>query len=69
MKRLPTDDDCFGVGRVREDGRKIHSTYLFETKKPSESHIPWDYLKVVDTMGSDESFRPLTEGGCAFLKI
>ena len=24
MKAMPTDDDCFGAGRIREDGRKIH---------------------------------------------
>jgi branched-chain amino acid transport system substrate-binding protein len=68
MKALPTDDDCLGVGRVREDGRKIHTTYLFEAKKPSESHAPWDYQKVIDTMGPEESFRPLAEGGCSFVK-
>jgi hypothetical protein len=24
MKRMPTDDDCFGPGSIRVDGRKIH---------------------------------------------
>jgi branched-chain amino acid transport system substrate-binding protein len=24
MKAMPTEDDCFGVGRIRKDGRKIH---------------------------------------------
>ena len=37
MKKMPTDDDCFGPGRIREDGRKIHPVYLFQVKKPSES--------------------------------
>ncbi len=68
MKRLPTDDDCLGAGRVREDGRKIHATYLFEAKAPAESRMSWDCLKVVDNMVAEDSFRPLAEGGCAFVK-
>jgi len=25
MKEMPTDDDLFGKGSIRADGRKIHS--------------------------------------------
>jgi len=42
MKAMPTDDDCFGPGRIREDGRKIHPAYLFEVKQPNESKHEWD---------------------------
>ncbi|MCO6415261.1 ABC transporter substrate-binding protein, partial [Siccirubricoccus sp. KC 17139] len=34
MKAMPTDDDAFGPGLIRQDGRKIHPAYLFEVKKP-----------------------------------
>jgi branched-chain amino acid transport system substrate-binding protein len=68
MKAMPTDDDCFGPGRIREDGRKLHPAYLFEAKKPSESKGPWDGLKLVATTPADEAFRPLSEGGCALVK-
>src|SRR6195952_191736 len=27
MKKLPTDDDCFGAGSIRGDGRKLHPAY------------------------------------------
>lgn len=37
MKRMPTDDDCIGPGRIREDGSALHPVYLFRAKKPSES--------------------------------
>ena len=37
MKKIPTDDDCFGPGSIRADGRKLHPAYLWEVKKPSES--------------------------------
>jgi branched-chain amino acid transport system substrate-binding protein len=29
MKAMPTDDDCFGPGRIRDDGRALHPCYLF----------------------------------------
>ena len=31
---MPTDDDAFGAGSIREDGRALHPTYLFEVKIP-----------------------------------
>ena len=68
MKAMPTDDDCFGPGRIREDGRKLHPAYLFEAKKPSESTGPWDGLKLAATTPADEAFRPLSEGGCALVR-
>jgi branched-chain amino acid transport system substrate-binding protein len=37
MKRMPTDDDVFGAGTVRQDGRKLHDVHLFEVKTPAES--------------------------------
>ncbi len=64
MKELPTDDPLFGKGSIRADGRKIHNSYLFEVKKPSESKGPWDYYKVRATVPADQAFRPLAEGGC-----
>ncbi|MBL6082513.1 ABC transporter substrate-binding protein [Belnapia sp. T18] len=68
MKAMPTDDDCFGPGRIREDGRKLHPAYLFEAKKPSESKGRWDGLKLVATTPADEAFRPPSEGSCALIK-
>ncbi|MGI4952189.1 MAG: ABC transporter substrate-binding protein [Janthinobacterium lividum] len=68
MKAMPTDDDCFGAGRIREDGRKIHPSYLFQAKAPSESKGGWDLLKLVATTPADEAFRPLSEGACALVK-
>jgi branched-chain amino acid transport system substrate-binding protein len=68
MKAMPTDDDCFGPGRIREDGRKLHPAYLFEAKKPSETKGPWDGLKLVATTPADEAFRPLSEGACSLVK-
>jgi branched-chain amino acid transport system substrate-binding protein len=40
MKAMPTDDQLFGKGMVRADGRKIHPAYLFGVKSPAESKYP-----------------------------
>ena len=63
MKQLPTEDDCFGKGRIREDGRGVFPAYLFEVKKPSEPK-GWDLYKLVTTTPGDEAVRPLNETGC-----
>ena len=68
MKAMPTDDDCFGNGSIRLDGRCIHPSYLWEVKTPSESKGPWDYYKPVASTPADRAFRPLDKGGCSLVK-
>jgi branched-chain amino acid transport system substrate-binding protein len=68
MKAMPTDDDCFGPGRIREDGRALHPVYLMEAKKPSESKQSWDVAKVLATTPMEEAWRPLAEGHCPLIK-
>ena len=65
---MPTDDDVFGAGYLREDGRKIHDMYLFEVKTPAESKGEWDLYKVLARIPGEQAFRPLAEGGCPFVK-
>ena len=68
MKAMPTDDDCFGPGRIRPDGRALHPCYLLEAKKPSESKQSWDVAKIVATTPMEEAVRPLEEGHCPMIK-
>lgn len=68
MKKLPTDDDCFGKGSVRPDGRKIHPAYLFEVKKPEESKQRGDIYKLISTLPAEEAFRPLADGNCPLVR-
>jgi branched-chain amino acid transport system substrate-binding protein len=68
MKKMPTNDDCFGVGALRVDGRKIHPCYLFEVKKPEQRATPFDCLSLVRTVPEAEAFRPLGEGECALVQ-
>ncbi len=65
---MPTDDDCFGKGSIRVDGRKIHPAYLFEVRKPEESKQRGDIYKLVSTLQADEAFRPLAEGNCPLVR-
>jgi branched-chain amino acid transport system substrate-binding protein len=69
MKSLPTDDDCFGPGSIRVDGRKLQPSYLFEVKAPADSTHSGDVYKLVATTPAELGFRPLADGGCAFAKF
>jgi branched-chain amino acid transport system substrate-binding protein len=68
MKSMPTDDLLFGKGEIQPNGRTIHSAYLFEVKKPSESKAPWDFYKLIGTVPGDQAFTPLAESKCPMLK-
>ena len=65
MKAMPTDDDAFGPGVIRADGRKLHAFYLFLVKPKSESRSAEDILSLIDTVPADQAFRPLAERGCS----
>ena len=67
MKAMPTDDDAYGPGRIREDGRLMHPAYLFQVKTPAESTGAWDYYKLVNTTAPEQAARTLAEGKCAML--
>ncbi|MBV9249849.1 MAG: ABC transporter substrate-binding protein [Acetobacteraceae bacterium] len=61
MKSMPTDDDAFGPGRVRADGRGEFPAYLFEVKTPQESKGEWDLYRLVHTSSPDEVLHPLND--------
>jgi threonine synthase len=56
------------AGTIRADGRKLHPAYLFEVKKPEESRGVFDYYKLLQTTAADDAFRPIADGGCAFVR-
>lgn len=64
MKQMPTDDDAFGKGSIRADGRGMFPAYLFEVKSPKERAQPWDLYKLLTTTPPSEAVHPLGEGGC-----
>ena len=68
MKAMPTDDDAFGPGTVRQDGRVLHPAYLFRVKAPGNSMGLWDLLDLVATTPGEEAFRPMSEGNCPLVR-
>ncbi|MFQ3454574.1 ABC transporter substrate-binding protein [Bradyrhizobium sp. UFLA01-814] len=68
MRATPVRDAFTDNGVVREDGRMVHSMFLFEVKMPEESKAPWDYYKVLAEVPGDQAFRPLKDGGCPLIK-
>jgi branched-chain amino acid transport system substrate-binding protein len=59
MKSMPTDDDAFGAGRIRTDGRGEFPSYLLQVKTPAESKGEWDLYKVLSTTPASEVVHPL----------
>jgi branched-chain amino acid transport system substrate-binding protein len=64
MKAMPVEDEAYGKGSIRADGRVMNPMYLFQVKAPEESHYPWDYYRLVRTVSAEDAFRPLNEGHC-----
>jgi branched-chain amino acid transport system substrate-binding protein len=64
----PVRDAFTDNGVLREDGRMVHSMFLFEVKKPEESKAPWNYYKVLAEVPGDQAFRPMKDGGCPLIK-
>ena len=68
MKAMPTDDDAYGPGTIRQDGMAMFPSYLFQVKTPAESKYPWDYFKQVVATPADKAWKPLADGGCSLVK-
>ncbi|WP_354136420.1 ABC transporter substrate-binding protein [Bradyrhizobium sp. LB11.1] len=68
MREMPVKDAFTNNGVLREDGRMVHSMFLFQVKKPEESKGPWDYYKLLAEVPADQAFRPLKDGGCPLVK-
>ena len=62
MKAMPTEDDCYGSLRIRQDGQAMAPAYLFECKTPAQSHGPWDLYNLVATIPAEEANPPM--GAC-----
>ena len=67
MEAMPTDDVVFGKGTIDPNGRKRHSMYVYEVKKPSESKAKWDDYKLIREVPADQAFRAPADSGCPLL--
>ncbi|MEG0921651.1 MAG: ABC transporter substrate-binding protein [Comamonas sp.] len=67
LKSTPISD-FYAKGVIRPDGRYAHDMYLAEVKAPGESKKPWDYLKILQTLPSDQVWTTKAESRCALWK-
>jgi branched-chain amino acid transport system substrate-binding protein len=68
MRDHPVNDFFAQGGKLRADGRMVHDMYLMRIKKPDESKSKWDLYEYLETIPGDQAFRPMSEGGCPYLK-
>ncbi|MEO8713467.1 MAG: ABC transporter substrate-binding protein [Acetobacteraceae bacterium] len=64
MKGIPTDDDAFGKGSIRADGRGEFPAYLWKVKKPSQPG-GWDVFDLGSVTPPAQALHPLNSK-CAF---
>ena len=68
MKAMPTEDDAFGRGSIRSDGRGLFPAYLFRVKTKAESTGEWDLYTLLATTPAADTARPLAESGCKMVR-
>ncbi|HVZ07168.1 ABC transporter substrate-binding protein [Rhodopila sp.] len=68
IKSIPVNDPITRNGSIREDGRFMRDVTVFRVKAPSESKDPFDFLEPVRVIPASDAFRPLSEGGCPFVR-
>lgn len=68
MKEMPIEDATGTKGYVRADGRVIRDMTLYEIKGPTESTSEWDLYRSLRVIPGDRAYRPLSEGGCPFVR-
>jgi branched-chain amino acid transport system substrate-binding protein len=61
MKAIPTEDDAFGKGGIRADGRGEFPSYLLQVKTPAESTGEWDLYKVLATSPVSDVLHPMLD--------
>jgi len=61
MKSIPTDDDAFGKGSIRADGRGAFPSYLLQVRSPTESRSEWDIYNVLTSSPPSEVLHPLLD--------
>ncbi len=68
MKAIPIDDDVLVNASIRPDGRVVSDAYVFQVKTPAESTGGWDLYKLQATLGPDQAWRSMADGGCPLVR-
>ncbi|CAN5584165.1 hypothetical protein BH10PSE18_BH10PSE18_51710 [soil metagenome] len=68
MKEMPINDFFSKNVKVREDGQALRTVYAVQVKKPAESKAPNDYYTVRAEIPPEQTWRPLSESACDYIK-
>lgn len=68
MKATPINDFEMKNVVIREDGQAMRPSYPLVVKSPAESKSKYDYYRIGPAIPPEQAFRPLSEGGCDFVK-
>lgn len=68
MKATPVNDFMSKDVKIREDGQVMRPVYPVEVKSPAQSKGKNDFYTVGTAIPGEQIFRPLSEGGCDFVK-
>ncbi len=68
MKSTPVNDFMTKNAPIREDGQVMRAVYPVEVKTAAESKGKYDYYKIGSAIPAEQVFRPMSEGGCDFVK-
>jgi len=68
MKSTPINDFQMKNVSIREDGQVMRPIYIVQVKSPADSKYKNDLYSIKGEIPAEQSFRPLSEGGCDFVK-
>jgi branched-chain amino acid transport system substrate-binding protein len=53
---------------IRQDGRVMHQMYLWQVKPASEAKYKYDFCTNLAVIKPADAWRPMSEGGCPYVK-
>lgn len=68
MKATPINDMTAKNVTIREDGQAMRPVYSVRVKAPNQMKGKSDHYEVLGELPAEQVFRPLSEGGCEFVK-
>ncbi len=68
MKATPINDMTAKNVMIREDGQAMRPVYAVRIKQPGQLKGKADFYEVTGELAPEQVFRPLSEGGCDFVK-
>ncbi|GKS83987.1 ABC transporter substrate-binding protein [Acidovorax sp. SUPP1855] len=68
MRELPINDFFSKDVKIREDGQALRTVYAIQVKKPSDSKGPNDFYTVRGEIPPEQTWRPLSESSCDYIK-